>query len=1526
MNPVHATFTLGDLTGSYPWHQNDFDPHVAGVIGYVWPGGGENSYSGAPNIASNTNYPGYQSPFPCTVSTGAKQSEPTLYGNSNCAPPGAPASWYQEQGSAYAPFGAVLAGSTGDLIFAINSTACGVSYPIGSTSAATTCSWRHGWGGLVILLPPGFLVPDVSQVVSTITNNYGNMYVDRLSPWDRYAPGWTAVTILTDAGCSGPGSPSPPNVAGTFPTGCDAPPPYETPAGSGAFSSINHQMINFTSAREWYYVRINGVTAPWVAGRYFFKMLLYGDNDIVGQSALGENTTQFVPTENWPVLLVKGEIDPAILTGICRYGGYNSTLYGQPIGEAGQVYAKMDTRLDPYTGEARPDLPTVDAQGYFNATANGHYEVEGLAPGIYDIYAEAAGFPQQLVESSVTILKGQSLHFDCYLQPGPVIHGNVFTKHQYGDEPWMGEDPVCIRNVDGRFILNDPPGCSTQTYNEYIKIELYDGVTLSNIPDPSAQLVSWSPLPCIAGGQGMFFGRRHAGLCGDPRLGSQIAFPWHEYSTVNPLAYQDPPNLFTGIQNGYGFGAAHGPGYDTSQVNALGFRTSDPQGVGPPQNWFVQGGTTTPFHFEFGVKGEYGAPRDLSGMVPQVFATWVNGLTPGRYYVRAWVFRYVQTALDGSTFQEYYFDVTPQEWAGDVTLPIDLRLSSWVNKTVHFHNQANSLIEDPIDTGAGFMSGYLMGADGHIYSYNQSALGYNSFGTSYQGHAIGNGYSKGGGTGSYVQTVQTASASNEVGASCYGGTNLSNAVNFAPTAPIGVGEPSSFHGCGVALDPAGLNSIAINTGRANIQYWGINDTWSGENYGIPSGTYTPNVFALGYLPEGPLEQVSVTLSGTVTSISDHLIRGAGFNVTLFSIDWERPTVNRAWEFGNPVGISKGVYPNLGTWHRYFQAPWTSLWGVGAEIDVGIYQNGSLEGYMGDMFGYQNGQLPSTITTFSLYQQIKENNVTATGGGWDPLNSLGQVFPQDANSSYFGQELKRPGFLGGYNSGRYAFNRQVHLWTDALWVPSPGGTPTNPFAQYLFPNIYQTIPTAFGPGQYDLRGYTYGYIQDQDFSAYADLTQTADIRINLVIGVNVTLDILFKKEHVITPTAANMSGRVRLFDDSGNLVAEWMSSEGVYLTPNNCALPSNCIVNGVTQNGRAVAANGQNQFPFGPLHALIAPSNEYNFIPGGITLLHVEMAGLPQVPASGTDSPDGNNGHTGEYFGDPVIPVTTRQCSFEVDCYKNPGPSWNAPGWFPNTGISGYPDYQGGWTAEVDFVNWYGNNSGTQQSGGSEGPNSNIPPQSSSCLTTGATPPYIGPPSCFAQYYPPVQGLLLGESYHIIPGTTAVSGISLTEDLALGPWGVGHSMAPNHLGPYSQEGVWQISGTHLSGEASGIFEVDLNGFVSGTALAFTWVNDFRPLSWATVSVTGASGATWNYYTFDGQYGMYLTPGSYSLTIASPGIASQTLSIAVTGGEVGTAGNVYMQQSNIPVPEFSNIIVVAFAALAASLYVLQRRRRK
>ena len=102
------------------------------------------------------------------------------------------------------------------------------------------------------------------------------------------------------------------------------------------------------------------------------------------------------------------------------------------------------------------------------------------------------------------------------------------------------------------------------------------------------------------------------------------------------------------------------------------------------------------------------------------------------------------------------------------------------------------------------------------------------------------------------------------------------------------------------LDKAKLNQFAVETGRANIQFWGWNDTWGGENYGSLRNLQ-PHVFVLGYIESSPVEFVSVTLSGNPTSISDHMFRGAGFNVTVYSIDWERPRVSRPWVWGNPTG-------------------------------------------------------------------------------------------------------------------------------------------------------------------------------------------------------------------------------------------------------------------------------------------------------------------------------------------------------------------------------------------------------------------------------------------------------------------------------------------------------------------------------------------------------------------------------------------------------------------------------------------------
>ena len=259
--------------------------------------------------------PGYVVPYPATSGPGTMMC--------NGAP--CPASWYQLATNSYSPFGAVLAGSTGDLIFGIN-----------NTQAKAT--WTKGWQALTILFPPEFKVPGPEQISTSWSNDYDNYAVFPLAQDDRYCPGCTAVELWVD--------------------------------GTVANNSHSNQFLNFTAAGQWYYARINGVTAPSVAGRYFFKMLLIGDDGGFGASGSltpaqsnGLNVTQFVPVQNWPVMLVKGELDPAIITGTIRFAGYNSTLYGQPLNMSGRVWAQMTTKLDPYTGATVTTCPSETAPG-----------------------------------------------------------------------------------------------------------------------------------------------------------------------------------------------------------------------------------------------------------------------------------------------------------------------------------------------------------------------------------------------------------------------------------------------------------------------------------------------------------------------------------------------------------------------------------------------------------------------------------------------------------------------------------------------------------------------------------------------------------------------------------------------------------------------------------------------------------------------------------------------------------------------------------------------------------------------------------------------------------------------------------------------------------------------------------------------------------------------------------------------------------------------------------------------------------
>ena len=126
----------------------------------------------------------------------------------------------------------------------------------------------------------------------------------------------------------------------------------------------------------------------------------------------------------------------------------------------------------------------------------------------------------------------------------------------------------------------------------------------------------------------------------------------------------------------------------------------------------------------------------------------------------------------------------------------------------------------------------------------------------------------------------------------------------------------------------------------------------------------------------------------------------------------------------------------------------------------------------------------------------------------------------------------------------------------------------------------------------------------------------------------------------------------------------------------------------------------------------------------MNLLHVLTAGLPPYGA----------------YGDPVF--TPGSGDFEIDQW--PADYWSvAKAHFPNEGILGQPDYTGtGWTAEVDFVNWYLNDTMTPQD----------PVASCTGVKHLSAKPVPVSHGYYSNYYPVVPALLMGESYHIIPGT------------------------------------------------------------------------------------------------------------------------------------------------------------------------------
>ena len=319
---------------------------------------------------------------------------------------------FQQMSNYYSPEASIITDTTGGLTFYIN-----VTWGLGDVDKELwNITWEAGDHGywLIIAIPPEFTplgnwtAGETTGVSTSITNDYALIATGKFANDHDIAPGWWYVEV------SAATQPDHADQGYLYPPGMD---PYpDRQARTGDFQGC-------------YSVSVSGLVAPKCAGKYFFKIF-------TDQSTDDTVWTQSIPFENYPVLLVKGELDPGYIQGRILYCGsyYYGYYYGKPIWKPGRVVAEGEA-IDPVTNELTGRK--VCAVGYFSADADGYYEIEGLAPGVYKLTAEAAGFPPATLATEITVKRGQSIHgINIYVCPGAKIQLKVNSKCPTGAVPW----------------------------------------------------------------------------------------------------------------------------------------------------------------------------------------------------------------------------------------------------------------------------------------------------------------------------------------------------------------------------------------------------------------------------------------------------------------------------------------------------------------------------------------------------------------------------------------------------------------------------------------------------------------------------------------------------------------------------------------------------------------------------------------------------------------------------------------------------------------------------------------------------------------------------------------------------------------------------------------------------------------------------------------------------------------------------------------------------------------------------------
>ncbi|MEM2998606.1 MAG: carboxypeptidase-like regulatory domain-containing protein, partial [Thermoproteota archaeon] len=942
--------------------------------------------------------------------------------------------WWQLKGNTYAPFGAILASTddhpnTGDLIFAINFTLPPGSTP---TSFAAEYFMAHGipstdpnygnvhYTDVILYIPPEFEPYDVEvwtkgvgfgdpSIATTINVPYaGNQIATtKADVKDPFGPGWWIVKV--------PGA------------------------------------INFTlknDFKEWYYIRVNNINAPKIAGRYFFKIFLNWSFPL-GNSVKEDGTEadwgyvlSTMPAENWPCLLVKGEIDPGIVEGTVYALGWDPELRETPLWLPGKVEL-VGEAYDPYTWE--PLGREVRAMGYFNASAKGHYTVEGVAPGVYDVYVSAAGYPRMKSASGIEVHPGKSVHLAVVLQPGAIVHGKIFAKHAYGEVPWGREMPVMVEIYDS----NDWPSLDegqvwglVNNYYEDLPI-LYLNWEFKHLKSFSPVNLTDAPYTSYVNGPQALFERTGAGS-----VGGGILLDRKGVGLDNPAVAALPAGHPGVTPRAVAFP------WEGADTGVAGLDSKDPNGifngVGPATAWWTDPASAQ-FEFRFGNKdyttpgryGIYGAPTEFDGHVPQVFATWVNGLEPGTYYLRAWVNGFVQTDAAGN-YVDYVFTVASQEWAGDIYVPMDLQLTGWINKTVHFQSGAGTMKE--VDVGGPDLWRFLIvearDAAGTLVAFNFTQVPATAKNVTIQLNGFG-----------MAGPIQWDDWDSQADSS-----NVYH--NYDPS---------------LLISPVGMKFFLY-------RYRHIRD------YGLMPGNYRVYLYVRGFL-QNDYESATVSLSGSPTVISNRMYRGAGINITVYSVDWQYPRINRPW-----------VWP-------------------GNNVTVEVHDE---EGrFFGEVFFF--------------------DNVGGRGRWLKPMQTVGEAMLPHRSWPIYYSKLK---FNGSVFLERFGPDELVGVWTweendemaSCWWSVFYYGYGFLTNVGYRGSDLESRLALKEGSYRFVVNSYGYVFKDQEKYAVHLVDSTQADIAIQLTVGVNFTITMVFKKEGLITPLPFDTWIDIEVYDIEGNLVA------------------------------------------------------------------------------------------------------------------------------------------------------------------------------------------------------------------------------------------------------------------------------------------------------------------------------------------------------------------------------------------------------